>query len=169
MALSHVAYGFSNPTAGKILKGRDFMVQDAQTYARWDRGLGNSCPFCGTGMNEGDNGLEVRSCPKCRPIYKQDLFSKGMPSRLREAGESFSFLRWAIIRRAEADSAEAGWPFERRKQLVDDIISIWIYGYVPAPGHIPTQGHAAAQRAAAQARQTAGDARRAAIASRSTY
>lgn len=132
------------------------MVQDAQTYAGWGKILSNKCPFCDTSMNYGCDGLGERTCPNCQPLYNEELADKGLPPRIRETRTPFGFVRWAILKRAEADSAEAGWPFEKREQLVDDIIAIWVRARVSAQRTL-------------QAEQAAADARRAAIASRSTY
>ncbi len=131
------------------------MVHSARDYV--SMGLGSSgCPFCNTSIDYGKNGLEERSCPECRPLYKADLAAKKLPPRIRATGTPFNFMRWAIIKRAEADSAEAGWSQEKRRQLVDEIVSIWVYDRVSAQQTVQVQ-------------QSQADARRAAIASRSTY
>lgn len=157
MASCHATYwAFYADFAVLLSKGRDSMSRySAQNYVT--RGIGSSsCPFCDTTMDYGNNGLEERSCPECRPFYKADLAAKKLPPRIKETGTPFGFVRWAIIKRAEADGAEEGLPPEERRKLVSDIIEIWVGNYTTA------------QRALRE-QQVEADARRAAIASRSTY
>lgn len=119
-------------------------------------GKGGGCLFCGTSLNYGDNGMEEWSCPKCRPVYKQDRRSKRLPPRILETGTPFYFDQWAVLRRAEADAAEAGWTAEQTRALVGEIVDIWV------------QARLSAQRSA-QEQDARADAERAAMASRYSY
>ncbi len=130
------------------------MVDSPRDYVR--RG-GGHCHICGEIYDSGANGLAEWGCPKCRPIYtKEVLQGKKYPPRVRETETPFDFNRWAIIKRAEADAAEAGWSIEQARALVLEIVDYWVSAKVSA------QKTADEQRALA-------NARRAAISARSTY
>ncbi len=132
------------------------MVYSVHDYvSREWHGVG-SCPICGESYDTGVNGTEERSCPKCRPLYKRDMAAKKFPPRVKETNTPFRFTRWAILRRAEADAAEAGWSIEQARALVLEIVDYWVSAKVSA------QKTADEQRALA-------NARRAAISARSTY
>jgi len=133
------------------------MVQPAHKYVSWEWVGGGCCPICGGSYDTGSNGTEEWSCPKCRPIYKQEVLQgKKFPPRIRETGTPFRFTRWAIVRRVEADAAEAGWTIEQARALVMEIVNYWVDAKVSA------------QKTADEERARA-DARRAAITARSTY
>lgn len=79
-----------------------------------------------------------------------------MPPRILETGTPFYFDQWAVLRRAEADAAEAGWTAEQTRALVGEIVDIWV------------QARLSAQRSA-QEQDARADAERAAMASRYSY
>lgn len=129
------------------------MVESVWFYATYN--ADGSCPLCHQGKRYVGNGVEY-TCPKCGPIFRQEMKEKKIPPALKDTGVRFDFDRWAVLRRAEADAAESGWSLGQARTLVDSIIKIWVDQYT-------------ANQRLLQQEQAAGDTRRATIASRSTY
>lgn len=114
------------------------------------------CLFCGGGRDYGPNGAGEWACTKCRPFYSKDLREGRLPPRVAETGTPFDFHRWALLRRAEADAAEAGYTTEQTRALVMGIVDYWVQSHLFTMKRI-------------QEEEAEADAERAAMSSRYSY